>query len=160
MDDAEQRIRLNLLQDAVRILTESPGISAYIDVGHPRWLDPEEAASRLQRAGIEQASGFSINVSSHASTEESTSYGYAIAQRVRRSYIVDVGRSGAGYPPDGEWCNAPLARLGPSPTTQVQTEGCDAWLWIKPPGESDGQCNGGPAAGTWSADLAARLLAR
>jgi len=25
----------------------------------------------------------------------------------------------------------------------------DAYLWIKRPGESDGTCNGGPAAGGW-----------
>ena len=25
----------------------------------------------------------------------------------------------------------------------------DANLWIKAPGESDGQCNGGPVAGAW-----------
>lgn len=25
----------------------------------------------------------------------------------------------------------------------------DAYLWIKRPGESDGECRGGPAAGQW-----------
>ncbi|MER5876786.1 glycoside hydrolase family 6 protein [Streptomyces sp. NPDC001910] len=25
----------------------------------------------------------------------------------------------------------------------------DAYLWIKRPGESDGECEGGPAAGQW-----------
>jgi endoglucanase len=30
-------------------------------------------------------------------------------------------------------------------------------LWIKPPGESDGPCNGGPAAGAWWPDAAIEL---
>ena len=34
-------------------------------------------------------------------------------------------------------------RLGAGPA------GVDAYLWIKDPGASDGQCNGGPAAGQY-----------
>jgi endoglucanase len=30
-------------------------------------------------------------------------------------------------------------------------------LWVKRPGESDGSCNGGPAAGQWWRDKALEL---
>ena len=39
------------------------------------------------------------------------------------------------------------------------TDVVDTNLWIKPPGESDGPCNGGPAAGVWW-PAAARELTR
>lgn len=36
----------------------------------------------------------------------------------------------------------------------------DAYLWIKPPGESDGACNGGPEAGAWWPEYALGLAQR
>jgi endoglucanase len=35
----------------------------------------------------------------------------------------------------------------------------DALLWVKLPGESDGACNGGPAAGQWWQEIALELAA-
>ena len=35
--------------------------------------------------------------------------------------------------------------------------GLDALLWVKLPGESDGTCNGGPAAGAWFPSMALEL---
>lgn len=34
----------------------------------------------------------------------------------------------------------------------------DAFLWVKPPGESDGTCNGGPPAGKFWLDYALGLI--
>lgn len=36
----------------------------------------------------------------------------------------------------------------------------DVFLWVKPPGESDGTCNGGPAAGRWWPEYALGLAER
>ncbi|CAM5532402.1 glycoside hydrolase family 6 protein [Streptomyces hirsutus] len=33
----------------------------------------------------------------------------------------------------------------------------DAYLWVKRPGESDGECKGGPKAGEWWEDYAVKL---
>jgi endoglucanase len=56
-----------------------------------------------------------------------------------------------------EWCNAPNQALGTPPTASTNEPLADAFLWVKTPGQSDGTCNGGPAAGTWWADYALEL---
>ena len=45
------------------------------------------------------------------------------------------------------WCNPDGRALGTPPTTNTGDPLCDAFYWLKPPGESDGRCNHGPAAG-------------
>lgn len=47
--------------------------------------------------------------------------------------------------------------LGVEPTTQTGHPLVDAYLWIKTPGESDGECGGGPRAGQWWAEYALGL---
>jgi endoglucanase len=39
--------------------------------------------------------------------------------------------------------------VGERPTSQTGQARVDAYLWVKRVGESDGTCNGGPAAGTF-----------
>ncbi|MYV59291.1 endoglucanase, partial [Streptomyces sp. SID4931] len=46
---------------------------------------------------------------------------------------------------------------GEAPTTQTGDELVDAYLWIKRPGESDGDCKGGPKAGDWWPEYALGL---
>jgi endoglucanase len=43
------------------------------------------------------------------------------------------------------------------PTSSTGAPEADAFLWIKPPGESDGTCNGGPGAGQFWVDYALAL---
>lgn len=86
-------------------------------------------------------------------------------------FVIDTSRNGNGvwstsesYPDPQEWCNPPDRRLGESSTTATDSHYCDAYLWVKIPGESDGECNRGltdnggvdpewgltcPAAGEW-----------
>jgi endoglucanase len=47
------------------------------------------------------------------------------------------------------WCKPPGRALGTRPTTHTGERARDACLWIERPGESDGECRGGPAAGQW-----------
>jgi cellulose 1,4-beta-cellobiosidase len=63
-----------------------------------------------------------------------------------KGFIVDTARNGwkdsAERPSDrrrhrGNWCNVGGAGLGKRPQV-TGVPGIDAWLWIKPPGESDG----------------------
>ncbi|MFT7621937.1 MAG: cellulose 1,4-beta-cellobiosidase [Myxococcota bacterium] len=64
-----------------------------------------------------------------------------------KGFIVDTARngwkSGSGRPSDarahrGNWCNVEMAGLGNRPQV-TSIPGVDAWMWLKPPGESDGR---------------------
>ncbi len=94
-------------------------------------------------------------------------------------FVIDTSRNGAGpwqapsgtYSDAEDWCNPPGRGLGAQPTTSTGDPLVDAYLWIKVPGESDGQCYRGtggpldpargvadPAAGSWFAAQAHELL--
>jgi endoglucanase len=77
-----------------------------------------------------------------------------------KHFVIDSGRNGLGPDTSGEWCNPAGRALGIRPTTNTGVAGLDAFLWIKTPGESDGACNGAPAAGQWWADYALGLAER
>ncbi|NEE07199.1 glycoside hydrolase family 6 protein, partial [Streptomyces sp. SID7499] len=74
---------------------------------------------------------------------------------------IDTSRNGngpyTGGDPAESWCNPPGRALGEAPTTQTGDERVDAYLWIKRPGESDGDCKGGPKAGAWWPEYALGL---
>lgn len=94
-------------------------------------------------------------------------------------FVVDTSRNGRGpwvpeqaFAEPETWCN-PLDRgLGGRPTTVTGEPLADAFLWVKVPGESDGECHRGtpgptdpargvvdPPAGAWFPDLARELVA-
>ena len=94
-------------------------------------------------------------------------------------FVVDTGRNGQGpwtptatYPDPQVWCNAPGSGVGLRPTRATGVALADAYLWLKPPGESDGSCNRGvvgsttdpewggivdPIAGAWFPEQALQL---
>ena len=49
----------------------------------------------------------------------------------------------------GNWCNPPGAGLGLSPSAKTGVALLDAYLWVKVPGESDGQCDSAGGARAW-----------
>lgn len=155
---ADQRIeREALLRDAVTRLAGA-GAYVYIDAGHATWLTAAEAASRLQRVGIDRARGFALNTSNFGSTSSQVTYGRTISGLVGgKPFVLDTSRNGNGYAPDGQWCNPAGRALGAKPTLSTGIADVDAFLWVKRPGESDGTCNGGPAAGGFWADYALDL---
>jgi endoglucanase len=74
-------------------------------------------------------------------------------------YVIDTSRNGRGpwavpagkYPGDPQdWCNPPDRGLGLRPTLDTGDPLLDAYLWVKTPGESDGECTRslGPAGET------------
>jgi endoglucanase len=96
-------------------------------------------------------------------------------------FVIDTSRNGQGpwagpenYPAglDPEvWCNPPGRGLGLRPTTRTGNRLADAFLWIKTPGQSDGQCTRGtkgptdpvrgivdPPAGEWFPQMAIELV--
>jgi endoglucanase len=94
-------------------------------------------------------------------------------------FVIDTSRNGQGpwTPPAShpagdpqDWCNPPERGLGYRPTANTGQPLVDAYLWVKIPGESDGQCyrwTSGPLdpvrgiqdppAGQWFADMALEL---
>ena len=95
-------------------------------------------------------------------------------------FVIDTSRNGQGpwIPPADhpagdpqDWCNPPDRGLGYRPTANTGQPLLDAYLWIKIPGESDGQCyrwTSGPLdpvrgiqdppAGQWFPDMALELV--
>jgi endoglucanase len=84
-------------------------------------------------------------------------------------FVVDTSRNGRG--PDsmrqyasapynqpasvvstlagGNWCNPPGSGLGLRPTASTGVPLLDAYLWVKTPGQSDGQCDSAGGARAW-----------
>jgi len=147
--------RYSLLSGAVTTLKRNVNTKVYLDGGHSAWHSAEDETQRLVSANIQAADGFSINVSNYRSLEELLPYGQAIAEFVGKNFIVDTSRNGIA-PADNTWCNARGRALG-QPNKAKPDANVDAYLWIKPPGESDGTCNGGPAAGVWWRAIALEL---
>ncbi|MGP7960018.1 glycoside hydrolase family 6 protein [Sanguibacter sp. A247] len=157
--------RTALLKDATKRLTKS-GAWVYLDGGHSRWNSPTAAAKRLKAAGVSAARGFAVNVSNFNSTKAEVAYGKKVAAQLakrgvsssHRRFVVDTSRNGRATA-KGAWCNPARQGLGRRPRW-VSKGGVDAYLWVKRPGESDGSCGGGPAAGQWFESYALGLVAR
>jgi len=157
----DQTTRTSLIKYAVNTLRANGGTSVYIDAGHSHWHSASTMATRLINAGVATANGFSLNVSNFYYTSEQATYGDAISALAGgRHYVIDTSRNGLGSAGDALWCNPDGRALGDRPTTATGRSLADAYLWIKVAGESDGSCNGNPAAGTWMAEYALGLAQR
>ncbi len=140
--------RYAMLSSALDIFKANKNTKVYLDAGHAQWIDVDEMAARLKKAGISKADGFSLNVSNFVSTSENIVYGEKLSKAIDNAhFIIDTSRNGNGS--NGEWCNPSGRALGQRPTFETKNSLIDAFLWLKKPGESDGSCNGGPNAGEW-----------
>jgi endoglucanase len=98
-----------------------------------------------------------------------------------KHFVIDTSRNGQGpwtpppgYPDPQDWCNPPDRGVGYLPTADTGLPLVDAYLWVKIPGESDGECTRGlgpagetvdpewglidPAAGQWFPEMALDLV--
>lgn len=154
--------RYDLLKGAIARLKSLKNTKVYLDAGNAGWGRPDQIFQPLQQAGIDQADGFSVNVSNFYSTQDSIAYGKQLSAKVgNKHFVIDTSRNGNGSYTSGDpaqrWCNPPGRALGETPTTKTADPLVDAYLWVKRPGESDGQCKGGPKAGDWWATYALGL---
>jgi endoglucanase len=156
--------RYALLRRAVALLKAHPRVSVYIDAGNPGWIQPaSRLAAPLRSAGVARADGFALNVANFYGTTETLEYGTALSKMLGGShFVIDTGRNGNG--PLGQarspldWCNPRGRALGPAPGTATGSPLADAYLWVKPPGTSDGSCRPGePPAGSWWPQYALEL---
>jgi endoglucanase len=136
-------------------------------LGHYDWC-----ASQYYPANVDDFSTWSLTDDWYASN-----LGTAVAQT---HFVMDTSRNGRGrwIPPSDapagdpqDWCNPPARGAGLRPSTDTSSELIDAYLWLKIPGESDGQCNRwspagapdpvrmmeDPAAGVWFPEMALEL---
>jgi endoglucanase len=157
LDARTQQERYDLIHDAVRVL-KAKGAAVYIDAGHARWVPAAEMATRLAKAGIADADGFSLNISNFLGNTINIAYGSDLSRRIGgKHFIIDTSRNGRNVSTAGNWCNPPGQLVGTAPTSNTGNSLVDAFLWIKNPGESDGTCGGGPPAGNWWAEYALGL---
>lgn len=140
--------RAGYLSSAVDALT-STATWIYIDGGHSSWHSADEMAGLIEQTGlIGKVRGVATNVSNYQSTFDEFAYAHALSERLDGTHaIIDTSRNGRATA-GATWCNPSDQRVG-EPGGTYGDEVIDTTLWIKPPGESDGTCNGGPAAGLW-----------
>jgi endoglucanase len=161
MTSAEISDRDGLLNNAITQFTnQAPNTWVYLDAGNPGWLSAATMATYLNSAGLAHTHGFSLNVSNFYTTAQNVAYGNAINADLSASYgytkpfVIDTSRNANGS--NGTWCNPAGAKLG---ATDQQGGGAEMLLWIKTPGESDGDCGTSTApAGQFDPQLAYDLV--
>ncbi|KAL4129398.1 hypothetical protein PRIC2_005406 [Phytophthora ramorum] len=143
------------LKVAVEALSMNPNAELYLDVGY--WMlayasSATKVATVMQQLGSSgRVKGITINTSNYRSNEECAGYCdnfQAAMGSSDMSCIVDTSRNYNGSPTTA-WCNIPTAGIGKPPTSATGFSNLDYFMWIKPPGESDGECWGGPSAGSF-----------
>ncbi|MFF3684913.1 glycoside hydrolase family 6 protein [Streptomyces sp. NBC_00390] len=154
--------RYDLLKGAIQRLKQQPATKVYLDAGNAGWSQPDSLFEPLQWAGIDKADGFAVNVSNFQTTAASKDFGRKLSAKVgNKHFVIDTSRNGNGPYTQGDpkenWCNPPGRALGERPTTKTGDPLVDGYLWIKRPGESDGDCKGGPKAGDWFPEYALEL---
>lgn len=145
-DRLEERVRL--ISHAVDRMVEER-VTTYVDGGHSNWIEPDALAQLLQQVGVGDVRGFATNVSNYQTDDDERRYGEELSELLGGDvhYIIDSGRNGIGSTDD--WCNPSGRAFGVDPSAAPEGDAAhlDAYVWVKPPGESDGECNGGPPAG-------------
>ncbi|MDI3404471.1 glycoside hydrolase family 6 protein [Streptomyces cavernicola] len=156
-----QEERYQLMSEAIDRLKKQPNVKVYVDAGHSAWIqDRGRLTQALWKAGIDRADGFALNVSNFQTDAATKTYGKDLSKLLNgKHFVMDTGRNGKGPLPGGDeaWCNPPGRALGNRPSTKTGDPVVDAFLWIKRPGESDGECRGGPPAGKWWPEYALNL---
>ncbi|WP_159448764.1 glycoside hydrolase family 6 protein [Demequina sp. NBRC 110053] len=144
-DCTGQGDRAELLARAAAALSAG-GARVYLDIGHSGWRGVDDTLARIERVGLRDIDGFATNTSNHQALDDERAWADQIAEATGLGYLVDTSRNGNGS--DGEWCNPSGRALGTPPKVTREWP-LEATAWVKAPGESDGECNGGPAAGQW-----------
>ena len=145
-----------------------PNVTIYLDAAHAGWLGWSGNRDKIaalyadvlkEAGGVDRIRGFATNVSNYDSLENGDlaklepsdpakgelDYVKLLDQSlsevgiVGKAFVIDTGRNGrAGIKTkSGSWCNIKGAGLGERPQANPAPL-VDAYLWIKPPGESDG----------------------
>jgi len=141
--------------------------------GHFDWC-----ASQYYPADPNNFSTWDLTDQWYTDNVESQTWWYT--ESLLQHFVIDTSRNGQGpwtpptsYPDPQDWCNPPERGLGLRPTADTGNTLIDAFLWVKIPGESDGECTRGlgpagetvdpewglidPPAGEWFPEMALDL---
>jgi endoglucanase len=144
------------ISDCIAIVTDPS--SVYFN--HPEWC-----ASQYYPATVSDFSTWGLTTAWYAAN-----MGSDVAST---HFVIDTSRNGNGpnsmqaygQPPynqsaatvatlaSGNWCNPPGAGLGLPPTASTGAPLLDAYLWVKTPGQSDGQCDAAGGVRPWDYSL-------
>lgn len=161
----------NLLVAIDKLTDGNEHAEIYLDVGFWTLFEPEKAAAVAQvvkelvlAAGRGQVKGITLNTSNYRPTKEMVS----LCGKFQDAYnstelhcIIDTSRNNNEASSE-EWCNRRGSGIGHPPTSDTGIDYIDYFVWIKPPGESDGECDGvdhtpdamvGPEAGLFFPDM-------
>ena len=130
----QQSERYDMLQQAINNYQTADNARVYVDLSV--WLGVDEAAKRIKN--LSGMHGFSLNVSGYNDLQTMLAFGDAVARKTGLHYVIDTSRNGYGNPHSPMWCNVTDTKIGHEVTTSTASEYCDAYLWLKVPGESDG----------------------
>ncbi|TYZ65956.1 hypothetical protein PybrP1_007065 [[Pythium] brassicae (nom. inval.)] len=138
------------LQTAVKLLSANPNAEIYLDIGYWTLQNPSSLAkvAGIVRdiAGAGRVKGITLNTSNFRSNSElaalCSNFQSAIGDTSKHC-VIDTSRNYNGAPGSNEWCNTKTAGIGKVPTANTGFGNVDYFIWIKPPGESDGTCTGG-----------------
>lgn len=155
-NSAKYADRIEMLAGALTALSKTKA-SVYLDAGHPAWPGVDQIAAGLRDVQARGAviPGLSVNVSNFKSTADSEKYGEAVSKKVglETKVLVDVSRNRVDT--GKEWCNPKGQRLGEVPDMVFDTAAKFEHIFVKTPGESDGNCGIAPSvqAGGFSSEL-------
>ncbi|TDD60294.1 endoglucanase [Kribbella antibiotica] len=139
--DQQNQTKASMAYAGKKLKSGSAQTKVYFDIGHSAWLAPAEAAARLRGADISNsADGISTNVSNYRTTADEANFAKAVLNAVgdsRLRAVIDTSRNGNG-PLGSEWCDPAGRAIGTASTDQTGDGQLAAFLWVKPPGESDG----------------------
>jgi endoglucanase len=136
-------------------------IAIVTDPSNALYNNPSACASQYYPASPSDFSTWDLTTQWYAAN-----MGNAVATT---HFVIDTSRNGDGpnnmqayaQPPydqpasvigtlaSGNWCNPPNSGLGLRPTAQTGVPLLDAYLWVKTPGQSDGQCDAAGGVRAW-----------
>lgn len=88
-DDAQTNARYDAINYAVDVLSALGNTMVYLDAGHAGWHAVSSIVPRLVQAGIDEATGFALNVSHYQTDEANAWYGHLISACL--AYVDDGG---------------------------------------------------------------------
>lgn len=163
--EAAQQAQCDVLNRAIdAFAAHAPNAWLYADGGSGDWPPVSHLVPLFRRLHWRKLRGFSLNISNyntddHCAAQAASLLAALAAEGVTLGgWVFDTSRNGNGPAPDKAWCNPPGRRLGGPASAGYK--GADANLWIKLPGESDGECGAYPQlkAGAFSPIIARNLI--
>lgn len=135
LSDQQKTERYAMLNEAIKTLKANQNTKVYVDSS--TWAGVDDSVNLLNK--LTGLNGFTCNVSGYLALDQCLQYAKAVSDKTSLRFIIDTSRNGYGAPHGADiWCNQTDTKIG-MPNTMLPQLQCDAYLWVKVPGESDGR---------------------